>query len=113
MLGFRGLKDYLDQSWQTRPPSVTPSSAWILRHEYHLQYFVLMLARRMVLLLVLSFHSPEESTSPWSLQLSVSDWQLVFASMFFLIFDLGLVTLQLSFNAPLANNIFTVTGVGI
>uniref|UniRef100_A0A8C0U698 RNA polymerase II associated protein 1 n=1 Tax=Cyanistes caeruleus TaxID=156563 RepID=A0A8C0U698_CYACU len=47
VLGFRGLKDYLHQSWQTGPPSVTPSSAWILRHEYHLQYFVLALARRM------------------------------------------------------------------
>ncbi|XP_039924071.1 RNA polymerase II-associated protein 1-like isoform X1 [Hirundo rustica] len=47
VLGFRGLRDYLHQSWQTGPPSVTPSSAWILRHEYHLQYFVLALARRM------------------------------------------------------------------
>ncbi|NXO25865.1 RPAP1 protein, partial [Cisticola juncidis] len=47
VLAFRGLKDYLHQSWQTGPPSVTPSSAWILRHEYHLQYFVLALARRM------------------------------------------------------------------
>nr|XP_021389144.1 RNA polymerase II-associated protein 1 isoform X2 [Lonchura striata domestica] len=47
VLGFRGLKDYLHQSWQSGPPSVTPSSAWILRHEYHLQYFVLALARRM------------------------------------------------------------------
>ncbi|XP_041894390.1 RNA polymerase II-associated protein 1 isoform X2 [Corvus kubaryi] len=47
VLGFRGLKDYLHQSWQTGLPSVTSSSAWILRHEYHLQYFVLALARRM------------------------------------------------------------------
>ncbi|XP_051647315.1 RNA polymerase II-associated protein 1 isoform X1 [Manacus candei] len=47
VLGFRGLKDYLHQSWQTGPPSVTPSSAWILRHEYHLQYFVLALAQKM------------------------------------------------------------------
>ncbi|XP_025951550.2 RNA polymerase II-associated protein 1 isoform X2 [Dromaius novaehollandiae] len=47
VMGFKGLKDYLHVSWQTRPPSVTPSSAWILRHEYHLQYFVLTLARRM------------------------------------------------------------------
>ncbi|XP_057259957.1 RNA polymerase II-associated protein 1 [Pezoporus wallicus] len=47
VLDFRGLKDYLHQSWQSGPPSVTPSSAWILRHEYHLQYFVLALARRM------------------------------------------------------------------
>ncbi|NXE93107.1 RPAP1 protein, partial [Menura novaehollandiae] len=47
VLDFRGLKDYLHQSWQTGPPSVTPSSAWILRHEYHLQYLVLALARRM------------------------------------------------------------------
>ncbi|NWR75029.1 RPAP1 protein, partial [Centropus unirufus] len=47
VLDFRGLKDYLHQSWQTGPPSVTPSTAWILRHEYHLQYFVLRLAWRM------------------------------------------------------------------
>ncbi|XP_068802040.1 RNA polymerase II-associated protein 1 isoform X4 [Struthio camelus] len=47
VLDFKGLKDYLHLSWQTGPPSVTPSSAWILRHEYHLQYFVLTLARRM------------------------------------------------------------------
>uniref|UniRef100_A0A8C6ITY6 RNA polymerase II-associated protein 1 n=1 Tax=Melopsittacus undulatus TaxID=13146 RepID=A0A8C6ITY6_MELUD len=47
VLDFRGLKDYLHQSWQSGPPSVTSSSAWILRHEYHLQYFVLALARRM------------------------------------------------------------------
>ncbi|XP_065492751.1 RNA polymerase II-associated protein 1 isoform X2 [Caloenas nicobarica] len=47
VLGIRGLKDYLHQSCQTGLPSVTPSSAWILRHEYHLQYFVLTLARRM------------------------------------------------------------------
>ncbi|NWZ18272.1 RPAP1 protein, partial [Asarcornis scutulata] len=47
VLSFGGLKDYLHQSWQTGPPSVTPSSAWMLRHEYHLQYFVLALAKRM------------------------------------------------------------------
>ncbi|NXU52130.1 RPAP1 protein, partial [Turnix velox] len=47
VLDFRGLKDYLHQSWQIGPPSVTPSSAWILRHEYHLQYFVLALAQQM------------------------------------------------------------------
>ncbi|NWJ09131.1 RPAP1 protein, partial [Crypturellus undulatus] len=48
VLNFKGLKDYLHLSWQSGPPSVTPSSAWILRHEYHLQYWVLTLARRMV-----------------------------------------------------------------
>ncbi|XP_038260584.1 RNA polymerase II-associated protein 1 isoform X9 [Dermochelys coriacea] len=47
VLDFKGLKDYLLQSWPTRPPSITPSSAWILRHEYHLQYFVLALAQKM------------------------------------------------------------------
>lgn len=47
VLDFKGLKDYLLQSWPTRAPSVTPSSAWILRHEYHLQYFVLALAQKM------------------------------------------------------------------
>ncbi|NXY81166.1 RPAP1 protein, partial [Alcedo cyanopectus] len=47
VLGFRGLKDYLHQSWQAGPPCVTPASAWILRHEYHLQSLVLALAWRM------------------------------------------------------------------
>ncbi|NXA36352.1 RPAP1 protein, partial [Eudromia elegans] len=47
VLDFKGLKDYLHLSWQSGPPSVTPSSAWILRHEYHLQYLVLTLAQRM------------------------------------------------------------------
>ncbi|NXK54387.1 RPAP1 protein, partial [Chauna torquata] len=47
VLSFGGLKDYLHQSWQTGPPSLTPSSVWMLRHEYHLQYFILSLARRM------------------------------------------------------------------
>ncbi|XP_074921558.1 RNA polymerase II-associated protein 1 isoform X4 [Chelonoidis abingdonii] len=47
VLDFKGLKDYLLQSWPTGPPSITPSSAWILRHEYHLQYFVLALAQKM------------------------------------------------------------------
>uniref|UniRef100_A0A8C2TWH4 RNA polymerase II associated protein 1 n=1 Tax=Coturnix japonica TaxID=93934 RepID=A0A8C2TWH4_COTJA len=47
VLSFEGLKDYLHQSWQTAPPSVTPASAWMLRHEYHLQYFALVLARKM------------------------------------------------------------------
>ncbi|NWY04679.1 RPAP1 protein, partial [Nothoprocta ornata] len=47
VLDFKGLKDYLHVSWQSGPPSVTPSSAWMLRHEYHLQYLVLTLAHRM------------------------------------------------------------------
>uniref|UniRef100_A0A8C3LH27 RNA polymerase II associated protein 1 n=1 Tax=Chrysolophus pictus TaxID=9089 RepID=A0A8C3LH27_CHRPC len=47
VLSFEGLKDYLHQSWQTAHPSVTPASAWMLRHEYHLQYFALVLARKM------------------------------------------------------------------
>lgn len=47
VLSIEGLKDYLHQSWQTAPPSVTPASAWMLRHEYHLQYFALVLARKM------------------------------------------------------------------
>ncbi|XP_067414049.1 RNA polymerase II-associated protein 1 isoform X2 [Emydura macquarii macquarii] len=47
VLDFKGLKDYMLQSWPTRSPSITPSSAWILRHEYHLQYFVLALTQKM------------------------------------------------------------------
>lgn len=77
---------------------MTPSSAWILRHEYHLQYFVLAMARRMVSLLVLSFLFSEELTS--------------------LAADLSCIWLRSGdssayFCAPLANNIFPVTDVGI
>ncbi|XP_060117365.1 RNA polymerase II-associated protein 1 [Heteronotia binoei] len=47
VLDTKGLNDYLLQSWTTGPPSVTHSSVWLLRHEYHLQYFVLSLAHKM------------------------------------------------------------------
>ncbi|XP_048342038.1 RNA polymerase II-associated protein 1 [Sphaerodactylus townsendi] len=48
VLRTKGLKDYLLQSWTIGPPSISHSSVWLLRHEYHLQYFVLALARKMV-----------------------------------------------------------------
>lgn len=46
VLDVKDLKDYLLHSWATNPPSLTPSSVWLLRHEYHLQYFVLALAQK-------------------------------------------------------------------
>ncbi|XP_077178929.1 RNA polymerase II-associated protein 1 [Paroedura picta] len=47
VLDAKGLNDYLLQSWTTGPPSLCHSSVWLLRHEYHLQYFVLSLAQKM------------------------------------------------------------------
>ncbi|KAJ7344818.1 hypothetical protein JRQ81_000768 [Phrynocephalus forsythii] len=47
LMDVKSLKDYLIQSWTTGPPFPAPSSAWLLRHEYHFQYFVLALAQKM------------------------------------------------------------------
>ncbi|XP_069064861.1 RNA polymerase II-associated protein 1 isoform X3 [Pleurodeles waltl] len=46
VLEFKELINYLRQSWTSPSPSVTHCSSWILRHEYHLQYFVLSLAQK-------------------------------------------------------------------
>uniref|UniRef100_A0A8D2KXG8 RNA polymerase II associated protein 1 n=1 Tax=Varanus komodoensis TaxID=61221 RepID=A0A8D2KXG8_VARKO len=43
-----GLKYYLLQSQTAGSCSLTPSSVWLLRHEYHFQYFVLAIAQKMV-----------------------------------------------------------------
>nr|XP_033807986.1 RNA polymerase II-associated protein 1 isoform X2 [Geotrypetes seraphini]XP_033807987.1 RNA polymerase II-associated protein 1 isoform X2 [Geotrypetes seraphini] len=48
VLESRELNDYLFKSWTAESPRLTHSSAWILRHEYHLQYFALVLARKVV-----------------------------------------------------------------
>nr|XP_056707727.1 RNA polymerase II-associated protein 1 [Euleptes europaea] len=47
VLHTKGLNDYLLQSWTTGPPAIFHSSVMLLRHEYHLQYFVLALAQKM------------------------------------------------------------------
>ncbi|XP_033001534.1 RNA polymerase II-associated protein 1 isoform X1 [Lacerta agilis] len=47
ILDVKGVTDYLLQSWTADPPSITPSSAWLLSHEYHFQYYVLSLAQKM------------------------------------------------------------------
>ncbi|ETE67747.1 RNA polymerase II-associated protein 1, partial [Ophiophagus hannah] len=47
ILEMKSLKDYLLQCCTTVPLSLTPSSAWLLHHEYHLQYAVLSLAQKM------------------------------------------------------------------
>ncbi|XP_061467359.1 RNA polymerase II-associated protein 1 isoform X2 [Rhineura floridana] len=47
ILDVKDVKDYLLQSWTVGLPSITSSSAWLLRHEYHFQYHVLLLARKM------------------------------------------------------------------
>ncbi|CAH2328960.1 RNA polymerase II-associated 1 isoform X1 [Pelobates cultripes] len=46
ILEYRGLVDYLYDSCKAPSPAVTPSSNWLLRHEYHLQYFVLSLLHK-------------------------------------------------------------------
>ncbi|XP_003214628.2 RNA polymerase II-associated protein 1 isoform X1 [Anolis carolinensis] len=43
----KGLENYLVQCWTSGPPYLAPSSAWLLRHEYHFQFFVLALAQKM------------------------------------------------------------------
>ncbi|KAJ6667270.1 hypothetical protein lerEdw1_017248 [Lerista edwardsae] len=47
VLEGKDLKDYLQHSWTAALPSLSSSSVWLLRHEYHLQYFVLALAQKM------------------------------------------------------------------
>uniref|UniRef100_A0A8D2KXI6 RNA polymerase II associated protein 1 n=1 Tax=Varanus komodoensis TaxID=61221 RepID=A0A8D2KXI6_VARKO len=48
ILDVKGLKYYLLQSQTAGSCSLTPSSVWLLRHEYHFQYFVLAIAQKMV-----------------------------------------------------------------
>ncbi|XP_073494912.1 RNA polymerase II-associated protein 1 [Phyllobates terribilis] len=43
ILEYKGLQNYLLKISDCPTPAVTPSSGWLLRHEYHLQYFVLSL----------------------------------------------------------------------
>ncbi|XP_053553790.1 RNA polymerase II-associated protein 1 isoform X2 [Bombina bombina] len=45
----KGLHNYLVQVSTAAPPAVTPSTIWLLRHEYHLQYFVLSLVHKMAM----------------------------------------------------------------
>ncbi|XP_018087435.1 RNA polymerase II associated protein 1 S homeolog isoform X1 [Xenopus laevis] len=46
LLESKGLLDYLWHICEAPSPAVTPSSAWVLRHEYHLQYYVLSLKNK-------------------------------------------------------------------
>uniref|UniRef100_A0A8C5MJR7 RNA polymerase II associated protein 1 n=1 Tax=Leptobrachium leishanense TaxID=445787 RepID=A0A8C5MJR7_9ANUR len=46
ILDYKGLTDYLDHSCSAPTPAVTPSSNWLLRQEYHLQYFVVSLLHK-------------------------------------------------------------------
>ncbi|KAM4690515.1 RNA polymerase II-associated protein 1 [Rhinophrynus dorsalis] len=50
VLDSRGLQDYLHRSCEASLPTVTPSSTWLLRHEYHLQYFVLSLMHKVAVM---------------------------------------------------------------
>ncbi|XP_078263232.1 RNA polymerase II-associated protein 1 isoform X3 [Rhinoraja longicauda] len=49
ILHSKGLKDYLVHSCKRRPP-INHKSAWLLRHEFHFQHFVLKLASKTVAL---------------------------------------------------------------
>ncbi|KAK9409721.1 RNA polymerase II-associated protein 1 [Crotalus adamanteus] len=46
ILEVKSLKDYLFQCCMTDRISLTPSSTWLLHHEYHFQYVVLSLAQK-------------------------------------------------------------------
>ncbi|XP_015671420.2 RNA polymerase II-associated protein 1 [Protobothrops mucrosquamatus] len=46
ILEMKSLKDYLFQCCTTDRLSLTPSSTWLLHHEYHFQYVVLSLAQK-------------------------------------------------------------------
>ncbi|KAM8920854.1 RNA polymerase II-associated protein 1 [Pelodytes ibericus] len=48
VLDHKGLLDYLSRVSQAPAPTVTPASNWLLRHEYHLQYFVLSLLHKVM-----------------------------------------------------------------
>ncbi|XP_018415570.1 PREDICTED: RNA polymerase II-associated protein 1 [Nanorana parkeri] len=43
ILEYKGLHDYLLKTSESPTPAVTPSSNWLLRHEYHFQHFILSL----------------------------------------------------------------------
>ncbi|XP_069807066.1 RNA polymerase II-associated protein 1 [Dendropsophus ebraccatus] len=43
ILEYKGLQNYLLKISECPTPPVTPSSSWLLRHEYHFQYFLLSL----------------------------------------------------------------------
>ncbi|XP_062973760.1 RNA polymerase II-associated protein 1 [Elgaria multicarinata webbii] len=47
LLDVKGLRDYLLESRTAGLLSPAPSSAWLLRHEHHFQYFVLLIAQKM------------------------------------------------------------------
>ncbi|XP_067895713.1 RNA polymerase II-associated protein 1 isoform X2 [Heterodontus francisci] len=49
ILHSKGLRDYLVHSCKTSPP-INHRSAWLLRHEFHFQHFVLQLASKTVAL---------------------------------------------------------------
>ncbi|KAG8561002.1 hypothetical protein GDO81_015211, partial [Engystomops pustulosus] len=48
ILEYKGLQNYLLRMSECPTPPVTPSSSWLLRHEYHFQYFVLSLLYKVV-----------------------------------------------------------------
>ncbi|XP_075701016.1 RNA polymerase II-associated protein 1 [Rhinoderma darwinii] len=48
ILEYKGLQNYLLKISECPTPPVTPSSCWLLRHEYHFQYFVLSLLYKLV-----------------------------------------------------------------
>ncbi|XP_075049158.1 RNA polymerase II-associated protein 1 isoform X2 [Mixophyes fleayi] len=49
ILGYKGLQNYLQTVCESSSPPTTPSSSWLLRHEYHFQYFVLSLLYKLVM----------------------------------------------------------------
>ncbi|KAM5129283.1 RNA polymerase II-associated protein 1 [Mantella aurantiaca] len=55
IMKYKGLQNYMLKTTESPTPAVTPSSNWLLRHEYHFQYFTLSLLYKV------AFMSPEQS----------------------------------------------------
>ncbi|KAM4014025.1 RNA polymerase II-associated protein 1 isoform 1-T1 [Anomaloglossus baeobatrachus] len=66
ILEHKGLQNYLVKISDCPTPPGTPSSSWLLRHEYHLQYFVLSLLYKVAAI------SAEQSSQHTALGHSVS-----------------------------------------
>lgn len=55
ILKYKGLQNYFLKTTESPTPAVTSSSNWLLRHEYHFQYFMLSLLYKVASM------SPEQS----------------------------------------------------
>ncbi|XP_072283926.1 RNA polymerase II-associated protein 1 [Pyxicephalus adspersus] len=57
ILKYKGLQNYLVKASESPTPAVTSSSNWLLRHEYHFQYFILLLFYKVTSMSSEQFHN--------------------------------------------------------